>query len=93
MPAAALLLSWASVIHSLPPPLPPLSPPPPSSSAGTPPGSAKAGGNCSSPSVNVKLDFGAVGNGLVDDLPHIQAAIDSVAAGCGGGLVSLPPGT
>jgi len=43
--------------------------------------------------VNVKLDFGAVGNGLVDDLPHIQAAIDSVAAACGGGLVSLPPGT
>ena len=32
-------------------------------------------------------------NGLVDDLPHIQAAIDSVAAACGGGLVSLPPGT
>jgi parallel beta-helix repeat protein len=48
--------------------------------------------NCSSYIANVKEDFGAVGDGVIDDLPHIQAAVDSVAANCDGGFVYVPPG-
>jgi hypothetical protein len=41
--------------------------------------------------VNVK-DFGAVGDGVADDIVQIQAAIDAAYA-AGGGLVYVPPGT
>lgn len=41
--------------------------------------------------VSVK-DFGAVGNGVTNDVAAIQAAIDAVAA-AGGGTVFLPEGT
>lgn len=41
--------------------------------------------------VSVK-DFGAVGDGITDDRPAIQAAIDAMAAQ-GGGTVNIPAGT
>lgn len=42
--------------------------------------------------VNVKADFGAVGDGVTDDTAAIQAAIDAVSA-AGGGAIFFPPGT
>jgi polygalacturonase len=41
--------------------------------------------------ISVK-DFGAVGNGVIDDTPAIQAAVDAANA-AGGGDVYIPPGT
>lgn len=40
---------------------------------------------------NVKLDYGAVGDGVADDTTEIQAAVDAAAA-AGGGIVFFPPG-
>ncbi len=42
--------------------------------------------------INVKSDYGAVGNGVTNDLPVIQSAIDDCAA-AGGGIVFFPAGT
>ncbi|NMA64830.1 MAG: hypothetical protein GX957_01135 [Clostridiaceae bacterium] len=42
--------------------------------------------------LNVK-DYGAVGNGLVDDRAAIQAAINDAATGLGDGVVYFPAGT
>lgn len=42
-------------------------------------------------SVHVR-QFGALGNGITDDRPAIQAAIDAIAS-AGGGAVHIPPGT
>ena len=43
--------------------------------------------------VDVKSDFGAVGDGVTDDTAAIQAAFDSFTSATGGGLVYIPPGT
>jgi len=42
--------------------------------------------------VNVR-DFGAKGDGIADDTPAIQAAINAAAAAPGGGIVDIPKGT
>lgn len=43
------------------------------------------------PMVNVK-NHGAIGNGVVDDTPAVQAAMDEITAR-GGGILYYPPGT
>lgn len=48
------------------------------------------GGGGVSYGINVKSDFGAVGNGIADDTLAIQAALNSVPLG--GGLVYFPKG-
>ena len=47
---------------------------------------------CAAESFNVK-DFGAKGNGVADDAPAIQKAINAAAAKAGGGNVVFPKGT
>lgn len=49
--------------------------------------------NARLPVVNVQdPQFGAVGDGVTNDAPAIQAAIDSIPAGAPGGLAYFPPG-
>ncbi|MGT2784763.1 glycosyl hydrolase family 28-related protein [Streptococcus merionis] len=43
--------------------------------------------------LNIKTQYGAIGDGIADDRKALQDAIDAASTGLGGGIVYLPEGT